>query len=333
MISGIITGVILIGGAWFILRSVFYESRGEIVALYVIFYIIGFIAFNRFVFNAADFPTAIFFLVMVIGCMVVGFMYLVFGIPTLIFLKSKRKGAGGIADMHGRRITEDIPTSTIHTGAVGSYVEVKGKLIAFKRYLRDDEKLGRELRLSYLSFFIDDGSGSYALIDPAGADVVLSNSKLRLRSNIYVRGYAESGLDYQTRFGVVDWVNHVARMIPNNRAFKKRFDTNQDGVLDDDELKSGAETLSRELKTTSLPGLLSETKLVFRSSVEHPLIVSNRKELDLTTYLKKRSVGRMVQSVIFLVVTFIVFSAILSSCRDNCKMGANSSSWSCNTSN
>jgi hypothetical protein len=329
MISGIIFALVVLFIFWVILTMVFYESRGTVIALYFIFYGMAFAFSSSNVFEAPNFQSAILTMVLPIGVFLVVPIYLVFGIPTLIFLKSIRKGAEGIADIHGRRITEDIPTSSISSGAVGSYVEIKGMLLAFRGYLRNNQYLESGWRLSHLAFLVDDSSGSYALVDPIGAELILDDLNLHLKDEVYVRGYAESGLDYQAKFVMVDWAENVLRMIPNSSAMKKRFDIDQDGVLDDNELKAGAEIMSRELKTKSFPGLMSETKLVFRHTVEHPLIISTKKEMVLTSYLKKRSFGRMMQGVIYMVLTFLVFGGLLSSCQNICKIGPNPSTWHC----
>jgi len=332
MIWGVFFSLVFIFIAWVILSAMFYESRGTVVALYFLFYALGFV----FIFFGGDYPDDIvevlFIVVLVNGCMIVAPLYMVFGIPTLIFLKSGRKGIGGMADIHSRRVTQDIPTSSIHTGAMGSHVEVKGALVAFKHQLPDNCDRSPEWWFTRDAFFIDDSSGSFALVDPAGAEIILRGKGLKLRVDVYVRGFAEAGRDYQTKAGLLGWGVYVLQMVSKrfhyiNRVaskYMRQFTANKAGGPDpdalkrEDALKHEEETLSPELESKTYPEMLSKTNMIFRKRAKDHLIISDRPEEGLKGYLRRRSFGRMLQSVFYLIATFFVFGAILSSCEKNC---------------
>jgi hypothetical protein len=302
-----------------------------------------------FTFFGANYPDDIvevlFMLVLVNGCIIVAPLYLVFGIPTLIFLKSSRKGIAGMDDIKGRRVTQDIPTSSINTGAMGSYVEIKGKLVAFKRQLRDNSDHSPQWWFTRDAFFVDDGSGSYALVDPAGAEMVLRGKGLRLGTDVYVRGFAEAGRDYQVIAGLLGWGVYVLQMVSKGFHYINRVTSKYlrriaadkfggawaDALKRADALMKEEKSLSAEMQSTTYPEMLSKTNMIFRRQANHRLIISNRPEEGLTGYLRRRSIGRMLLSVFYLIATSLVFSAILSSCEKHCTIKTDSLGFNCSS--
>jgi len=104
--------------------------------------------------------------------------------------------------------------------------------------------------------------------------------------NIFVLGHADSGLRAPKRNKMkFKTFLKAKKAIQENDKLKARFDTNQDGQLDEAELERGAKALALQLESKyskeKLEDLASKTKLVFKQKKPNPFYISNMSEKDL----------------------------------------------------
>ena len=275
----------------------------------------------------------------------------------------------GFRELKIKRTIQNIPTSRINTGAVGTDVEIKGKIIA-----EEDKRVaapisGQQCAIYHIEiqieqrrknstywqtidqfyshdgFYIDDQSGSTALVLLKGARVnhknklrdyhfsssgmdslpgplrnslTLNQNKLkkfklkktswllsaryRIREwcfmpneEIYVLGYAESGLRIEkTKKPKLKYFLKAKKEIQNSKQLTARYDTNQDGILDHNELERGAQVLAMRLSDKysqqTVKELAPKIKLIFKKKKPHPFVISNRPEGDLVKHMGTWSV-------------------------------------------
>jgi hypothetical protein len=103
---------------------------------------------------------------------------------------------------------------------------------------------------------------------------------------IFVLGHADSGLRVPKRNTLkFKTFLRAKKAIQENNKLKARFDTNQDGQLDEAELERGAKVLAVQLETKlgseKLDDLASKTKMVFKQKKPNPFYISNMSEKDL----------------------------------------------------
>ncbi len=280
----------------------------------------------------------------------------------------------GFKELKSKRIIQNIPTSKINTGAVGTNVEVTGRIICEKdqivqapisgrpcafysieiqRWERNRRRMGSfgnhsrtgfnsghwvtvESFYSGKGFFIDDNSGANAMVFadgaiikrkgvtqdfemqsnnfdqmPSGLRQALESNQKKLRKfklkntswlfsnrfrfrewyfsvgeKIFVLGHADSGLKAPKRKKMkFKTFLKAKKVIQENDKLKKRFDTNQDGKLDEAELERGAKILALQLESKhskeKLEDLASKTKMVFKQKKPNPFYISNMSEKDL----------------------------------------------------
>jgi len=282
----------------------------------------------------------------------------------------------GFKELKSKRIIQNIPTSKINTGAVGTNVEVTGRIVCEKDQIVHAPISGRpcafysieiqrwERNRSYRGsslgshhsrtgfnrgrwvtvesfnsgkgFFIDDSSGANAMVlvngavikrkggtqdfetqsnnfdqMPAGLRQALEANQKKLRKfklkntswlfsnrfrfrewrfsmgeKIFVLGHADSGLKAPKRNTLkFKTFLKAKKVIQKNDKLKARFDTNQDGKLDEAELERGAKILALQLESTyskeKLENLASKTKMVFKQKKPNPFYISNMSEKDL----------------------------------------------------
>lgn len=275
----------------------------------------------------------------------------------------------GFKDLKARRTIENIPTSRIMTGAVGSDVEIQGQIIVEEDrlvtapisrascafYSIEIQELRRNKNSTYWAtvdqyfsdegFYVDDDSGANALVLVSGARITRQGSdnqyrassnqfsalpgplaeSLRLNAdklrsfkpektswlfsrdyrflewsfqpgeNVYVLGFAESGIKgpppKRKKLKASDY-NKVREAVRNDPKMIARFDLDQDGKLDVDELDRGtrivAEKLLQKYSRKKLETLIPKTRMIFKFQKGHQFHISNMKETDLT-----RKIGRM----------------------------------------
>lgn len=103
---------------------------------------------------------------------------------------------------------------------------------------------------------------------------------------IFVLGHAESGLKAPKRNKMkFKTFLKAKKAIQKNDKLKARFDSNQDGKLDEAELERGAKILALQMETKfskeKVEDLASKTKMVFKQKKPHPFYISNMSEKDL----------------------------------------------------
>ncbi len=282
----------------------------------------------------------------------------------------------GFRELKSKRILQNIPTSKINTGAVGTNVEVTGRIVCEKdqivhapisgrpcafysieiqRWERNRSNRGSSLgghnsRTGFnrgrwvtvesfhsgKGFFIDDSSGANAMVlvngaiikrkggtqdfetqsnkfdqMPAGLRQALETNQKKLRKfklknsswlfsnrfrfrewyfpvgeTIFVLGHAESGLRAPKRNKLkFKTFLKAKKAIQENDKLKARFDTNQDGKLDEAELERGAKILAQRLESKHNPkkleDLAAKTKMVFKQKKPNPFYISNMSEKEL----------------------------------------------------
>jgi hypothetical protein len=281
----------------------------------------------------------------------------------------------GFKELKSKRILQNIPTSKINTGAVGTNVEVTGKIVSEKNQIVDAPISGRpcafysieiqrwernrsnrgisfgnssstgfnrghwvtlESFYSSKGFFIDDNSGANAMVlvngavikrkgdtrdfemksnnfdqMPTGLRQALESNQKKLRKfklkntswlfsnrfrfrewqfsvgeSIFVLGHADSGLRAPKRNKMkFKTFLKAKKAIQENDKLKARFDTNQDGQLDEAELERGAKILALQLESKhskeKLEDLASKTKMIFKQKKPNPFYISNMSEKDL----------------------------------------------------
>ncbi|MEE8260366.1 MAG: hypothetical protein V3R14_05140 [Nitrospinaceae bacterium] len=103
---------------------------------------------------------------------------------------------------------------------------------------------------------------------------------------IFVLGHADSGLRAPKRNKMkFKTFLKAKKAIQKNDKLKARFDTNQDGKLDEAELERGAKILALQLESKhskeKLEDLASKTKMIFKQKKPNPFYISNMSEKDL----------------------------------------------------
>jgi hypothetical protein len=121
----------------------------------------------------------------------------------------------------------------------------------------------------------------------------LFSSRFRFREwhfpvgeKIFVLGHADSGLRVPKRNKMkFKTFLKAKKAIQESDKLKARFDTNQDGKLDEAELERGAKMLALQLETKlgkkKLEDLTSKTKMVFKQKKSNPFYISNMSEKEL----------------------------------------------------
>jgi len=274
----------------------------------------------------------------------------------------------GFRTLKSSRTIQNIPTSRISTGAVGTYVEIKGNIlqdgeqnlrgpisgqtcayysIEIQKLVQSkDHSHWKTLDQFYSSpdFFVDDKSGAIAKVFIAGARIqrqgkinefrISSNDfasmpaglaqALRLNANqlrtfkfkenswlfsqqyrflewcftpeesVYILGYAESGIK-QPKQKKLSFANFLKakQTIEADPSLQSRFDRNQNGFLDPEELERGAQIIGYGLQVKA-PPIQKKTgspkiNMVFRKQKGVPYILSNMKETALVKRLSRQA--------------------------------------------
>ena len=266
----------------------------------------------------------------------------------------------GFRELKFKRIIQNIPTSKINTGAIGTNVEIKAKIISEKDklvtspisgvpcvfYSIQIQKLKRSKNrthwqtidkfYSHKGFYVDDNSGANALVLVDGAKITREGKEkqFRMSSNnfdemppnlrtaltvnrtklkrfklkdtswlfsknyrfvewcfqeseeIYILGFAESGIKAPQRKKLkFKTFLKAKKMIAADAKLQKKFDTDQDGFLNPDELERGAKKIAAQLEdqysVKKVEELSLKTKMIFKKKKPHPFHISNMKEEDL----------------------------------------------------
>ncbi len=266
----------------------------------------------------------------------------------------------GFREIKSRRIIQDIATSRIATGAVGTQVEIKGKVESQRSekipapvsgfdcyfYSIEIQRLVKTRNSSYWKkldqfysspgFFIDDGSGARAFVLVEGAEIIRSGGVryLQSRSNrldelpvslkqalaqnqnqfkrfrfkntswllsqeyrfvewrfsqgqkVYVMGFADSGITPPKRIKIkFEQFLKARKLIQTNPKLQKKFDSNQDGVLDSGELEVGAKRVAQHWAvkeaTTEPKNRPQAPRMIFRKKPGCPFIISDQTEHHL----------------------------------------------------
>ncbi len=110
------------------------------------------------------------------------------------------------------------------------------------------------------------------------------------QETVYVLGYADSGLKIRNR-PKLKFAHFLAgkKQIEADPKLQERFDTNQDGMLDESEMERGAQLIGLKLQETATPAVAEaaplQAKMVFRRRKPHAYFISNMKEEDLVKKL------------------------------------------------
>ena len=87
------------------------------------------------------------------------------------------------------------------------------------------------------------------------------------------------------------------KALQNDKKLAARFDANQDGKLDFNELERGAKVLAQRLadkySKEKLQELIPKTKLIFKKLKPHPFIISNRSETELVKHMGTWSTAKI----------------------------------------
>ncbi len=103
---------------------------------------------------------------------------------------------------------------------------------------------------------------------------------------IYILGFAESGIKAPQRKKLkFKTFLKAKKMIEADPNLKKKFDTDQDGFLNPDELDRGAKKIAAQLEynysVKKVEELSLKTKMIFKKKKPHPFHISNMKEEEL----------------------------------------------------
>ena len=302
----------------------------------------------------------------------------------------------GFKELKIKRTIQNIPTSKIKTGAVGTDVEIKGQIVEERDKMVIAPISGQSCAIyhveiqverrrknntywqtidqfySHKGFYVDDQSGATALVLVEGARVNHKNkirdyyfsssdmdslpdalrksftlnqhklkkfkfkktswllsSRYRIREwhfmpndEVYVLGFAESGLRFEKiKKPKLKYFLKAKKEIQSNKQLAARYDTNQDGILDHNELERGAQVLAQRLSDKHSKQkeevLIPKTKLVFKKKKPHPFVISNRPEGDLVKHMGTWSVIKIwggpvltVACVWYLWTTLVRFSSL-----------------------
>jgi hypothetical protein len=111
--------------------------------------------------------------------------------------------------------------------------------------------------------------------------------------SIYVLGVAHSGLRANKKDKLkMKTFMEAKSQIQSSEELQERFDRNDDGLLDPDELEFGARILGEQLQLeaggTQVQEVMNLTKMIFKKQNSSPFIISNMEEKDL---VKKMSLS------------------------------------------
>ncbi len=242
-----------------------------------------------------------------------------FGLPILLAKNVKGTYSQGLKDTKDKRTVQDIPTSTIATGSIGSLVEIKGRVVGKSA----DVFQGPPLQTSAgdvleESFFIEDGSGAYALVYPQGAEPLLENYDFFPGKEVYVLGTAHSGMNFYKPEDSKFWIQKAEQVIEKSPSLRKKLDTNQDGVVDQNEMDLGVDQLSKQLRKESPKGVLSQTKMVFYKWQDQHFVIGDHAESKVVKrYTQSTALHWIKMAVVLGLITgFILLTS--SWCQENC---------------
>jgi len=311
---------------------------------------------------------------------------------TLVLLSSLLIGLGTVylsfLSLRFKRIMENIPTSKIATGAVGSNVEITGNIVGGPDSLtapisgipcsfyfvkiehqdNEDKKAWATLGQFGVQpwFCVEDDSRGLALVFHEGAELhlnwtskILSNDKapstpfpkvveslqaqfpdqvlfrglvskgnvyrihecvITPKDNVYIFGYAQSGAGFTRR--------HKAGLSPEDeqkardkavetREQALRWDSNQDGVIDDREMALAIETIAKEqgfqfIKEGFVP-YFPRIKMVFEKgeTAEQMFVLSNKGEKELVRGFKMDTVSNFATSGVVAVNSIVGFILLI----------------------
>ncbi|CAI2718823.1 hypothetical protein [Nitrospina watsonii] len=269
----------------------------------------------------------------------------------------------GFRDLKTKRTVEDIPTSRIATGAVGTDVEICGTILCDENrlltaplsgdacvfYVLEIEKLTRSRNSSHWikidtlhsdeGFYVDDGSGATALVFAEGAQIIQKGKgfvqhldrylrgevKQRLKQvvvqnlkelktfgvddvdntsgkyrvtekrfmageEVYILGFADSGLKLaaQRKLDFKTFLK-AKKLIIKHPKLKQRFDRDEDGVLNPDELEWGAKVIGQRMtdkyNEEQFKKLYSKTKMIFKHAPPSLFLISTHHEADVLGHL------------------------------------------------
>ncbi len=273
----------------------------------------------------------------------------------------------GFRELKHTRTIQNIPTSKIATGAVGTNVEIQGKILRDANKILNAPITGRDcvfysVEIQKLvkskdssrwvtvdqffsdeGFVLSDGSGANAMVYVEGATIkrkgrvktfqarssnmselpinlysALQEKSGQLKSfslketswifskqyrflewsfppeqSIYVLGVAHSGLRANKKDKLkMKTFMEAKSQIQSSEELQERFDRNDDGLLDPDELEFGARILGEQLQLeaggTQVQEVMNLTKMIFKKQNSSPFIISNMEEKDL---VKKMSLS------------------------------------------
>jgi hypothetical protein len=273
----------------------------------------------------------------------------------------------GFRELKHTRTIQNIPTSKIATGAVGTNVEIQGKILRDANKILKAPITGRDcvfysVEIQKLvkskdssrwvtvdqffsdeGFVLSDGSGANAMVYVEGATIkrkgrvktfqarssnmselpinlysALQEKSGQLKSfslketswifskqyrflewsfppeqSIYVLGVAHSGLRANKKDKLkMKTFMEAKNQIQSSEELQERFDRNDDGLLDPDELEFGARILGEQLQLeaggTQVQEVMNLTKMIFKKQNSSPFIISNMEEKDL---VKKMSLS------------------------------------------
>ncbi|MCF8721118.1 hypothetical protein [Nitrospina gracilis] len=285
-------------------------------------------------------------------------MYTVMGFFAGIYFFFK-----GFRDLKTKRTVEDIPTSRIATGAVGTDVEISGKIVCDDDrlltaplsgdpcvfYALEIEKLVRSRNStrwvtidtlhSDEGFYVEDGSGANALVFAEGAQIIqkgkgfvqhldrylrdevrqrfrqavadnrtelkkfdtgdadntsgkyrVTEKKFMAGETVYILGFADSGLKLaaQRKLDFKTFLK-ARKLVLKHPKLIKRFDRDEDGALNPDELEWGAKVIGQRMvdkyNRDQFAKLYSNTKMVFKKAQPSLFLISNRKEEEVLDHL------------------------------------------------
>ncbi|MGP0567058.1 MULTISPECIES: hypothetical protein [unclassified Nitrospina] len=206
-------------------------------------------------------------------------MYTVMGFFAGIYFFLK-----GFRDLKTKRTVEDIPTSRIATGAVGTDVEISGKIVcdddrlltapmsgdACVFYALEIEKLVRSRNSSRWvtidtlhsdeGFYVEDGSGANALVFAEGAQIIQKGKGFVQHLDRYLRD------EVRQRF---------KQAVAENKKELKKFDTDD------------ADNTSGKYRVTEKKFMAGETVYIL-GYADSGLKLAAQRKLDFKTFLKAK---------------------------------------------
>ncbi|OGW14327.1 MAG: hypothetical protein A3K09_01705 [Nitrospinae bacterium RIFCSPLOWO2_12_FULL_47_7] len=134
---------------------------------------------------------------------------------------------------------------------------------------------------------------------------------------VYVLGYADTGTSAlrQIKLSFKRFLE-AKKTIESDPALQKRFDANQDGVLNENELEQGARIIGEHREAQeclqAAPEADSPVKMVFRKHAAHPLIISTIKVEYLLFSLAWSSVFKLAGGALLAVASAVCLLYLLS---------------------